>query len=502
MRTIVVYFLSIIFTMNMFGQGRPGDREPYAAGKFYSDNAETLKHDLAVLFSSAAQLPEDGEVRAIIVPHAGYVFSGKTAATAYKTVPAGKHFSNIFIIGSSHTMAFDGASVYSSGDFKTPLGTVKVNKEIAAKLNQSGRVFGFPENSHWKEHSLEVQLPFIQYYFSPVPEIVPIVIGTDNPKTVRSVAEALRPYFTPDNLFIISSDFSHYPAYADAVQIDSLTAAALMSKDPEKFLSALRDNAAKEIPGLATSMCGWTSGLALLYLINGSKELELRKVDYSNSGDSKYSTRDEVVGYNALVLSGKSNGIPMDEPKNKGEVSFTKAEKDMLFGIARSSIETMLQQKKRFIINRDTVTSGLQKKMGAFVTLKIGGNLRGCIGRFISEEPLYQVVNEMATASAFDDNRFDPLSKEEYPKLEIEISVLGPLKKINSISEIVPGLHGIYIKKDGRSGTMLPQVLTENHWTLEQFLGYTSRDKAGIGWDGWKSAELYIYEAVVLEENK
>ena len=146
--------------------------------------------------------------------------------------------------------------------------------------------------------------------------------------------------------------------------------------------------------------------------------------------------------------------------------------------------------------------ANLKKKMGAFVTLKIDGNLRGCIGRFISEEPLYEVVNEMAVASAFSDNRFDPLTKEEFAKIEIEISVLGPLKKIKDISEIVPGKHGIYIKKDFRSGTMLPQVLTENHWTVEQFLGYTSRDKAGIGWDGWKTADLYIYEAVVLEENK
>ena len=138
--------------------------------------------------------------------------------------------------------------------------------------------------------------------------------------------------------------------------------------------------------------------------------------------------------------------------------------------------------------------------MGAFVTLNVDGRLRGCIGQFTSDNPLYEVVNQMAVASAFQDTRFLPLTKDEFNKIRIEISVLGPLKKINNISEIVLGKHGIYIKKGTRAGTMLPQVATGNHWTLEQFLGYTSRDKAGLGWDGWKNADIYTYEAVVLEE--
>jgi AmmeMemoRadiSam system protein A len=138
--------------------------------------------------------------------------------------------------------------------------------------------------------------------------------------------------------------------------------------------------------------------------------------------------------------------------------------------------------------------------MGAFVTLKINGALKGCIGRFISSEPLYDVVQASAISSAFEDPRFSPLTKEEYNKTDIEITVLGPLKKINNISEIVLGKHGIYIKKGFNSGTMLPQVAIENGWTVEQFLGFTSRDKAGLGWDGWKDAEVSIYEGVVLED--
>ena len=144
----------------------------------------------------------------------------------------------------------------------------------------------------------------------------------------------------------------------------------------------------------------------------------------------------------------------------------------------------------------------LKKPMGAFVTLKINGALRGCIGRFLSSEPLYSVVSESAISSAFEDPRFSPLTKDEYKKTDIEITVIGPLKKINNINEIVLGKHGIYIKKGQRAGTMLPQVATENGWSLEEFLGYTSRDKAGLGWDGWKDAEISIYEGVVLEDNR
>ena len=182
------------------------------------------------------------------------------------------------------------------------------------------------------------------------------------------------------------------------------------------------------------------------------------------------------------------------------EVSFTKEEISRLFSIARTSIHDMLFERKRVVIDPSTLTSNLKRKMGAFVTLNVDGRLRGCIGQFTSDNPLYEVVNQMAVASAFQDTRFLPLSQDEFNRIRIEISVLGPLKKINNISEIVLGKHGIYITKGQRAGTMLPQVATGNHWTLEQFLGYTSRDKAGLGWDGWKNADIYIYEAVVLEE--
>jgi AmmeMemoRadiSam system protein B/AmmeMemoRadiSam system protein A len=488
--------------MEIYSQNKSTDRRPVAAGSFYEADKEALTSDITALFAACKKTPESWHVRAIICPHAGYVFSGKIAASSISTTPQNANYSNIFIIGSSHVMAFDGASVYNIGDFITPLGKAIVNKDIANKLKSENKVFDYPVTAHLEDHCLEVEIPLIQYYYSKTPKIVPIIIGTNNVNTVKRIAESLKPYFTPENLFLISSDFSHYPSYKDAVNVDKLTAQSIVSGNPEAFITTLRNNSAKNIPGLVTSMCGWTSGLTIMDLAEGDKNLEFKLIDYCNSGDTPYGDKDRVVGYNAIALVEK-NHIQKDVMESSIEdLSFTKSEKEMLFSIARNSIRTMLYDGKQYTIDDKKIPEALKKPYGAFVTLKIDGKLRGCIGRFLSSEPLYKVVQASAISSAFDDHRFYPLTKEEYEKTELEITVLGPMKKINNINEIVLGKHGIYIKKDFRAGTMLPQVAIENGWTVEQFLGYTSRDKAGLGWDGWKDADLFIYEGMVLEENK
>lgn len=503
MRVLITVMLILTEIMDVFAQNSAGDRAPVAAGRFYPAGKTELLRDIEELFKNSPRNDGNTKVKALIVPHAGYVFSGRTAAAALATIPPAATYKNIFIIGSSHVMSFDGASVYSAGDYITPLGRARVNREIAVKLKSSDRVFDFPPDAHIKEHSIEVQVPLLQYRFSEMPPIVPIIIGTSRKTTIRKIADALRPYFNGDNLFIVSSDFSHYPAYKDAVSIDKATAEAIITGSPDTFLSVLEKNAALEIPGLATSMCGWTSGLTLLYLAEGNTKLEFRLVDYTNSGDSQYGGKDKVVGYNAIELREKGgHSTPQVSGTLSTGMTFTEAERNLLFSIAREAIEARLGIRKLPASDYNGITANLREPYGAFVTLKINGALRGCIGRFISSEPLWEVVRASALSSAFEDPRFTPLTEQEYRKTSIEITVLGPLKKINSIGEIVLGRHGIYIKKDFRAGTMLPQVATENGWTVEEFLGYTSRDKAGIGWDGWKTADIYIYEGLVLEEVK
>lgn len=498
MQRFCFVLLTIFIVMDIFSQPRSSDRQPVAAGRFYSADKETLTKDISQLFESCKKSTVQEKVRAIISPHAGYIFSGRIAASAFSAVDRNAVYKNIFIIGSSHVTAFEGASVYNTGDFITPFGKLTVNREIANTLKNE-KLFNYPVSAHYQEHSLEVQLPLIQYYFRKIPPIVPIIIATDNESSIKRIAEILKPWFTSDNLFVISSDFSHYPSYKTANEVDNTTSNAIISGDPKKFLNTLDKNSYVNDPGLSTSMCGWTSGLLLLYLTEGDSNLEYKKIDYCNSGDSRYGNKDEVVGYNAIALYEK-NSKSGQAKSLTDEIKFTEKEKNQLIALARNNIRSLLYEKKMAIVNKETLPEVFTKPLGAFVTLKINGSLRGCIGRFISSDPLYEVVLESSKSSAFEDPRFSPLTKDEFSETDIEITVLGPMKKISNINEIVLGKHGIYIKKDFRAGTMLPQVAIENNWSVEEFLGYTSRDKAGLGWDGWKNADIFIYEGIVLEE--
>ncbi len=500
MPRICLFVILILSAMdNTYSRTSQPDRKPVAAGRYYPADRETLSKDLSLLFRNCLKPSFGNRVRAIIAPHAGYVYSGQIAASAWSAVSPDNTIRNIFLIGSSHVMAFEGASVYFSGDYVTPLGKVPTNLEIAGRLKDENPVFNFPVTAHIQEHSLEVQLPFLQQRFPGVP-VIPIIIGTGNTEVVREIAKALQPWFNEENLFVISSDFSHYPSYKDASEVDKATSGSILTGNPAAFLQILNLNASRNIKGLVTSMCGWTSGLLLMYLAEKDKNLEFRHIDYCNSGDSGYGGKDEVVGYHAIALVEKDTGQNTNDLS--GEIRFTDEEKDLLFSIARNAIHTMLYENKKYITDSQSLPESLKQPLGVFVTLKKDGALRGCIGRFVSSEPLWKVVAESALSSAFDDPRFTPLTKEEYNGIEMEITVLGPLKRIRNYREIVLGRHGIYIKKDTRSGTMLPQVAIENNWTVEEFLGYTARDKAGIGWEGWKFAELYVYEGTVLEENR
>ncbi len=501
MRKVSLVLLLIIFGMELFSQYGSTDRKPAVAGRFYAADKETLEKDISKLFSECKKNTVKSNVRALISPHAGYVFSGKIAAAAFSTIDASKEYKNVFLIGSSHVMAFDGASVYSEGDFITPLGKIKVNREISDRLKKENKLFQHPSGAHIKEHSLEVQIPFIQYHLKGNPSIIPIIIGTTNSGNIKKIAEILKPWFTSDNLFVVSSDFSHYPSYKTALEVDNITADAILSGKPAEFLKAIRNNSLRNDPGLATSMCGWTSGLLLMFLAEGDDRLEFKRIDYCNSGDSKYGDKDEVVGYHAIVLSEKINDSSQSSA-SQNSINFSEKEKNELLSLARNNIRSLLYNNKGIDPDPKKMPAVFKEPLGAFVTIKIKGKLRGCIGRFVSSDPLYEAVLESSRSSAFEDPRFFPLTKEEFENADLEITVLGPLKKINSINEIVLGKHGIYIKKGSRTGTMLPQVATENGWSLEEFLGYTSRDKAGLGWHGWKDAEISVYEGIVLEEKR
>lgn len=480
-----------------------GDRQPYVAGTFYPATEKELSSMLGELYRSAGSIRSGTNTRALIVPHAGYTYSGEVAAAAYASLPEKNQYENIFLIGSSHRVSFQGASVYSRGDYLTPLGRVSVNGTIVRRLIDESELFSYYPPAHSGEHSLEVQLPFIQYRFGRDIRIVPVILGTTNKATCEAIASVLKPWFNSKNLFVISSDFSHYPGYDDAVQTDRLTADALMSGNSSLFLKVIKSNMAREIAGLSTCMCGWTAALVLLEMASGTKNLEFRHITYRNSGDSIAGDRGRVVGYHAISLI--ETVMNDQDGENKGasvDFALTDDESRILLKIARESIGSRFSDSHSAAEEPEGLTPVMKQPLGAFVTITINGSLRGCIGRFMSSEPLWKVVSEMARSAAFSDTRFNPITRDELRKIIIEISVLSPLSKVEDTSEIVPGRHGVYIRKDYKSGTFLPQVAKGKNWSVEELLGYISRDKAGLGWSGWKDAEIFTYEAVIIEEEK
>jgi AmmeMemoRadiSam system protein A len=221
---------------------------------------------------------------------------------------------------------------------------------------------------------------------------------------------------------------------------------------------------------------------------------KLTPVQYKNSGDSPVGERDRVVGYNAIAVSEENR------PAQSGAFSLTSAEKDTLLAIARRTVEEYVIRGGVPVIDPAGLSASLRTHCGAFVTLNEHHQLRGCIGRFDADEPLVSVVQQMAVASASQDYRFNPVVPSEVKSLRIEISVLTPMRRIRSIEEFELGKQGIYMKKGTHTGTFLPQVAQETHWTREEFFGHCALEKAGIGWDGWKDAELYVYEALVFGE--
>ena len=470
------------------------DREPVVAGAFYPENPKALTDMLESLFADAAYVKSYEHVLAIIAPHAGYIYSGKVAASAYNQIDPDKEYENIFIIASSHRVLFSGASIYNQGDYITPLGKVKVNIELANKLIDDNKIFTFNPEAHSAEHSLEVQLPFLQYKMHKDFQIVPIVTGTQTLSEVKKIAQALKPYLNEKNLFVISTDFSHYPKYEDAMLVDKNTSDAIVSNSVNKLIDAISVNESAGIENLLTSLCGWPAVLSLLYITENDPSIKVIHVDYQNSGDA-LSDKSRVVGYNAIIFTQKKQHHMSDNT-----FVFNEKEKRELLQIARETIQEYLANRKVLKINEAEIPDAMKTPCGAFVTLHKNGELRGCIGRFVANEPLYSVVQQMAIAAATEDSRFQSVTKDELEEIDIEISVLTPLKKIESIDEIEMGRHGIYIKKGFASGTFLPQVAIETGWTKEEFLGYCARNKAGIGWDGWKDADIFTYEAFVFAE--
>lgn len=463
-------------------------RQPAVSGIFYPSNSEALKNTLRKEFAPPTA-PATIQPLALICPHAGIYYSGHVTATAIKQLDPQKKIQTIFLIGTSHYTHFNGASIGALDCYSTPLGTIDVNTSLANELIQNHNCFQYFPKAHAEEHGIEMQLPFLQYHLRSAFQIIPIIIGTNKPSTCKKIAQALQIHFKSENLFIVSSDFSHYPSFNDAIKIDQQTAAAIQSNSSKTLLSQLEENTSQH-PQLATSLCGWTSVFTLLNITEKIPEIDIQLLEYRNSGHQPQGDRQKVVGYWAINFRKKPT------PKAQTIDEYTKTQ---LLALAQTTLEGQVKHHRSPSFDDFPENPILKAHYGAFISLYNQEKLRACLGQFPSENSLREVIIRMTQAAATSDIRFHPIDEEELNSLQIEISIIKPLKKIHSINDIELGRHGIYIKTKTASGTYLPQVAIDAGWTVDEFLGHCAKNKAGIGWNGWKKAEIYIFETIVIK---
>ena len=508
---ITLALCSLAFTFSLPGVKKENKeeniRKAAVAGGFYPGDKATLEKYVDTLLLQAEPLKIEGSIRAIMVPHAGYVFSGPVAAYAYKELE-GRDIRTVILIGNSHRHYFDGIALYAKGAFETPLGLVPVDETLAAKLLAADPAIADRPDIHEDDHVLEVQLPFLQRVLKSF-KIVPILFSGDSPDLARKLAGILSPLMNDKTLIVASTDMSHYPPYADAATADKKTLTAILTGKMEDLDATLQTLAAGRVPQAETFLCSPSGVRVAMLLAQSSGDPKPILLKYANSGDSPAGEKGRVVGYGAVAFVAAQSKVPSAPFPATEEKKITSEEKVLapqeekeLLGIARSTVENYV--KTRQIPEFSPASPALKQPLGTFVTLKENGQLRGCIGQFEPSEPLYKIVQKMAVSAATQDPRFSPVSVSELDKLEYEISVLSPLRKIPSADKIILGKHGVTVSKGFHHGVFLPQVATETGWSKEEFLSELCSQKAGLPGDCWKDPDvnLEVFTAEVFSEEK
>jgi AmmeMemoRadiSam system protein B/AmmeMemoRadiSam system protein A len=465
-------------------------RESVIAGSWYPGNASRLQQEVQDYLSQASVADFEGQPIALISPHAGYRYSGQVAAYAYKILETHK-FDTVVVIAPSHRAYFKGVSVYDRGGYRTPLGVVPLDRELVAELKQRESRISYVNKAHSQEHSLEIQLPFVQVVM-PEGKLVPLVMGDQSFETCQWLAKALAHCIKDKSVVVVaSSDLSHFHPYNEAKRLDQVVVDRVNEFDPRGLSN-----------DLAAGKCEACGGGPMVTAMLLARELGANKsrvLHYANSGDVT-GDHSGVVGYMAAALWAnpiKARGQKQGDKRAGVDLGLTSEEKVQLLKIAREVVEACCRGGKPPKPEVDSPT--LNEPRGAFVTLHKDGKLRGCIGHIRAQRPLVETIVEMAEAAAFQDPRFPPVTSEELGQLEYEISVLTPLRRIKDVEEIQVGIHGIYMKRGSASGLLLPQVATEWGWDRITFLEHTCT-KAGLPEDAWKDkkTEIYIFSADVF----
>ena len=478
-------------------------RPPAVAGGFYPDDPARLSRMVRSCLEKAPYADLEGKILALIAPHAGYPYSGETAAAAFKQLE-GKDIGTVILIGCSHRAYFSGVSIYGGDGYRTPLGTVAVDSSLADRIRQADKNFrAFPE-AHRSEHSLEVEVPFLQTVLNDF-RIVPVLIGRADDKEVGKLGDILGEILSeePRTIIVCSTDMTHYPPYREACRIDRETLEAIETMNPENVVAVRRKYIPGKIPGLSCTLCGEKAVIATMKAAEKAGADRVEVLDYRNSGDAAFGDKNRVVGYGAVIFVKEEDEMKEDNQSDNREEGLSVRARKKLLDITRQALTEAVNGRPPPSSPIDDPE--LQGHQGAFVTLNKKGRLRGCIGQFTADCPLYEVVREMARSASLRDPRFPPVRPAELDDISIEISVLSPMKMISDpINDVELGKHGIYIKRGLRAGTYLPQVATDHNMSKEEFLSSCTAHKAGLAPDAWKDpdTEVYVYTADVFGEDE
>jgi AmmeMemoRadiSam system protein B/AmmeMemoRadiSam system protein A len=491
-------------------------RLPAVAGLFYPKDPKELS---SLMDSQLAAAPARSitNLHALICPHAGYIFSGPTAATGYKTL-AGHDYRTVIILAASHYADLRGVSVPASSFYETPLGRIPVSPMAGTLAKEKPFVMEprcYVQRPAWAtqtsrpappagedtpetwEHSVEVQLPFLQKVLTNF-AILPVVFGDADPETV---AAKLAGILDDRTLVIASTDLSHYHPYAEARAMDRQTVKDICDLNIAALSSATAEGAA----------CGRQPVLTLMHLAR-MKELTPQLLDCRNSGDTA-GDKDRVVGYTAIAFSGAPAGLPTSTTSNAAAITapspsiWTAEEKKFLLSLARKTLQQVTSGKGLPPVP-EIIPARCQESRGCFVTLTRDGQLRGCIGNILPAGPLHLAVMENARSAALNDPRFRPVSADEAEKLHIEISVLTEPRPLafNSpedlLQKLQPGRDGVVLTIGFHKSTFLPQVWEQIPDKVE-FLDQLAL-KGGSPASAWrgKDVSVSIYHVAAFEESR
>jgi AmmeMemoRadiSam system protein B/AmmeMemoRadiSam system protein A len=500
---ICIAFTSILYAeeylLDDAQTGIQNVREPAVAGRFYAGTEAKLRKQVSNLLNDAFTENLPGKPVALISPHAGYQYSGLVAAYGYNAIKD-YDYKRVIIIAPSHYSRYTGASIPDVDYYKTPLGLIKLDMGACNNLINNPPLIGTFKQAHAREHSLETQLPFLQTALKDF-ELVPILISRLNNEAFDFLVDKIKPLINEDTLIIVSSDFTHYGYGYSYVPFKKDIEASIRKLDYgafERILALDFDGFFRYKKATGITACGFMPIALLLKLLPDDAQGKI--LHYDTSGNQMDDFNSSVSYASIMFTRGrKSSGIIDENP------SLNNNEQATLLRVARDTLETYIRERKLPDVNNGkyTFTQKLKEKRGVFVTLNKNGGLRGCIGHILPREPLFKAVMKNTVSSSTNDMRFMPVSEDELTDLEIDISVLSPIKKISGPEKFIPGKHGIIIRMLGSSAVFLPQVATEQGWDREETLRHLCK-KARLPAYAWKDdgMELFIFTAEVFCENK